>query len=168
LCQAVPIGLGERVPAATRRQANCYYSSSDAAFADRYQAYAEYDRALSGHIPLDGGWRVYSSGAGIGTGLIFRCFLGLRVERSRLVIDPAIPRELDGLTAELELAGIRLVITYRIELNGCGVLALELNGQDLPFTRGYNPYRTGGAEVTVAALRQNTVAGANRLTVRLG
>ena len=32
------------VPAATLRQANCYYSSSDAAFADRYQAGAEYER----------------------------------------------------------------------------------------------------------------------------
>ena len=119
-------------------------------------------------VPLEGGWRVYSSGAGIGTGLIFRCFLGLRAERSRLVIDPVIPVELDGLRAELEIAGIRLAITYRIELNGCGVLALELNGRDLPFTRGYNPYRAGGAEVAVAALRENTAAGANRLTVRLG
>ena len=168
LCRAVPIGLGDRVPAATRRQANCYYSSSDAAFADRYRAYAEYERALAGYIPLDGGWRIYSSGAGIATALIFRCFLGLRAEKSRLVIDPAIPKRLDGLGAELELAGIRFEITYRIEASGCGVLALELNGRDLPFSRVHNPYRTGGAEVSMAALRQSTVAGANRLTVRLG
>ena len=134
LCQAVPIGLDTRVPAATRRQANCYYSSSDAAFADRYHAYAEYDRALAGEVPLDGGWRVYSSGAGIATALIFRCFLGLRWEPSRLVIDPAIPKRLDGLRAELELGGMRFEITYRIEANGCGVRALELNGRDLPFT----------------------------------
>ena len=104
LCQIVPIGLDTRVPAATRRQANCYYSSSDAAFADRYQAYAEYGRALAGEIPLDGGWRIYSSGAGIATALILRCFLGLRLEPSQLVIDPAIPKRLDGLRAELELA----------------------------------------------------------------
>ncbi len=168
LCQAVPIGLGERVPAATRRQANCYYSSSDAAFADRYQAYAEYERALAGYIPLDGGWRIYSSGAGIATALIFRCFLGLRAEQSRLVIDPAIPKRLDGLRAELELAGIRFEITYRVESSGCGVLALELNGRDLPFSRVHNPYRTGGAEVSMAALRESTVAGLNRLTVWLG
>jgi cellobiose phosphorylase len=167
LCQAVPIGLSERVPVATRRQANCYYSSSDAAFADRYRAHAEYDRALAGDIPLDGGWRVYSSGAGIATGLIFRCFLGLRAERSRLVIDPAIPKALDGLEAELELDGIRLEIIYRIEAAGCGVLALELNGRDLPFSRGYNPYRIGDAEVPVAALRERTPAGPNRLTIRL-
>jgi cellobiose phosphorylase len=167
LCQAVPIGLDTRIPAATRRQANCYYSSSDAAFADRYQAFAEYGRALAGEIPLDGGWRVYSSGAGIGIGLIFRCFLGLRAERSRLVVDPAIPKGLDGLRAELELAGIRFEIVYRIKARGCGVLGLELNGRELPFVRRHNPYRCGGAEVSMAALRETTVAGANRLTVRL-
>ena len=40
LCQTNPIGIRDRVPAATLRQANCYYSSSDAAFMDRYEAYA--------------------------------------------------------------------------------------------------------------------------------
>jgi cellobiose phosphorylase len=46
------------VPSATLRQSNCYYSSSDAAFADRYEAYAEYGRAMRGDIPLNGGWRI--------------------------------------------------------------------------------------------------------------
>ena len=40
LCQANPIGIRAVVPTATLRQANCYYSSSDAAFDDRYQASA--------------------------------------------------------------------------------------------------------------------------------
>ena len=84
------------------------------------------------------------------------------------MIDPAIPKRLDGLRAELELAGIRFEITYRVEAKGCGVLALELNGRDLPFSRVHNPYRTGGAEVSMAALRESTVAGLNRLTVWLG
>ncbi len=38
LSQANPIGIQSMVASATLRQANCYYSSSDAAFADRYQA----------------------------------------------------------------------------------------------------------------------------------
>ena len=167
LCQAVPIGLDARVPAATRRQANCYYSSSDAAFADRYQAYAEYDRALAGEIPLDGGWRVYSSGAGIATALILRCFLGLRLEPSHLVIDPAIPKGLDGLRAELELGDMRFEITYRIAVHGCSVIALELNGRVLPFNRKLNPYRSGGAEVSMAALQENPTERLIRLTVWL-
>ncbi|HKY93399.1 MAG TPA: hypothetical protein VJM11_20270, partial [Nevskiaceae bacterium] len=80
LCLANPIGLRALVPSATLRQANCYYSSSDAAFADREQASAEYERVAKATIPLDGGWRVYSSGAGIALGLIVRRFLGLSVE----------------------------------------------------------------------------------------
>ena len=49
LCQANPIGIRSIVPQATLRQANCYYSSSDAAFDDRYQASAQYQRVARGH-----------------------------------------------------------------------------------------------------------------------
>ena len=122
---------------------------------------------LAGEIPLDGGWRVYSSGAGIATALILRCFLGLRWEPLRLLIDPAIPKALDGLRAELEWGGMRFEITYRIAAKGCGVHALQLNGRDLPFTRRPHPYRSGGAEVSMAALRENTMEGPIRLTVWL-
>src|SRR4029453_17855749 len=37
LRQAIPAGLRDAVPNACLRQANCYTSSSDAAFADRYE-----------------------------------------------------------------------------------------------------------------------------------
>src|SRR5205823_2622030 len=84
LCQANPIGIRSVVPTATLRQANCYYSSSDAAFDDRYQASAEYERIKRGTIDLDGGWRVYSSGAGIALGLIVRRLLGLSCESQGL------------------------------------------------------------------------------------
>lgn len=35
------------------------------AFADRYEASRDYDRALAGEVPLEAGWRVYSSGPGL-------------------------------------------------------------------------------------------------------
>ncbi len=73
-----------------------YYSSSDAQFADRYQASDEYARVGEGTIPFDGGWRVYSSGAGIAVGLIIRRLFGLSVEAEALRIDPVIPTALDG------------------------------------------------------------------------
>ena len=70
LCQANPIGIRDVVPTATLRQANCYYSSSDAAFADRYEASARVRaRRATATVALEGGWRVYSSGAGIALGL---------------------------------------------------------------------------------------------------
>ncbi|MEW6037616.1 MAG: hypothetical protein AB1648_05130 [Pseudomonadota bacterium] len=168
LCKANPVGIRALVPSATLRQANCYYSSSDAAFADRYQAYAEYKRVRKGEVALDGGWRVYSSGAGIGMGLVLRGLLGLRLESARLVVDPVMPKALDGLRIELELAGFELEIVYSIRSSGCGPLALSLNGSDLSFSRTPNPYRTGGAEVALDTLRAASTGGRNRLAVTLG
>ncbi len=168
LCQANPVGIRTLVPAATLRQANCYYSSSDAAFSDRYEAFAEYGRVMKGAVPLDGGWRVYSSGAGIWTRLMIQTFLGLRREKSVLVVDPVIPRSLDGLRAEMKWDGSLMEITYRIESAGCGPRGVNLNGADLPYTRGVNPYRTGAAEIPMSAVRERLKAGTNRLTVRIG
>jgi cellobiose phosphorylase len=168
LCQTNPIGIRDRVPAATPRQANCYYSSSDAAFADRYEADADYDRALRGEIALDGGWRVYSSGAGIGLGLVLRCLLGLRLERGRLVIDPVIPPDLDGLQADLTLDGHAVEVTYRVQGAGCGPLVVTLNGVALDFERGASPYRTGAAEIYLESFRAGLTAGVNRLGIVVG
>src|SRR5215470_4411077 len=57
LRQANPIGVRDVVPRAALRQANCYSSSSDAAFADRYEAIAHYDTVKTGRVKLEGGWR---------------------------------------------------------------------------------------------------------------
>jgi hypothetical protein len=80
---------------------------------------------MRGMVPLDGGWRIYSSGAGIGTRLILCCFLGLRQEKSALVLDPAIPPSLDGLRVELEMSGHSFEVIYRIESTGCGPISLK-------------------------------------------
>jgi cellobiose phosphorylase len=168
LRQACPIAVRKAVPSAARRQANCYYSSSDAAFADRYQASAEYGRIGAGAVPLEGGWRIYSSGAGIALRLIHECLLGLRRERSRLIIDPVLPPSLDGLRAEVELAGNRLHIVYRVGAAGHGPARLVLNGGDLPFSREPNPYRAGGVAVAMADLAGRLGSGDDELVIYLG
>jgi hypothetical protein len=43
------------VPCAARRQANCYYSSSDPVFADRYEGFDEYELVERGEVALEGG-----------------------------------------------------------------------------------------------------------------
>ena len=70
LRQANPVGLRDVVPNARLRQANCYASSSDAAFADRAEATARYDAVRTGAVGVEAGWRVYSSGAGIAVRLV--------------------------------------------------------------------------------------------------
>src|SRR5262249_50807091 len=74
--QAVnPIAVTEAVRGALPRQRNAYFSSSDAAFRDRYQASAEWSSARSGAVGYDGGWRIYSSGPGLYTRLVMRYVL---------------------------------------------------------------------------------------------
>jgi cellobiose phosphorylase len=167
LCQANPIGIRSIVPSATLRQANCYYSSSDAAFDDRYQASAEYERVARGTISLDGGWRVYSSGAGIALGLIVRRFLGLSYEADSLSVDPVIPSELDGLRAATSLRERAIDVIYRIGPLGCGVEELVLNGVPLAFARGENPHRLGAARVPMAIVLAALTADRNELRITL-
>lgn len=168
LCQANPIGIRSIVPQATLRQANCYYSSSDAAFADRYQANEEYQRIGRGSIALDGGWRVYSSGAGIALGLIIRRFLGVSQEARHVRIDPVIPASLNGLRVESTLGGRPVELSYQIQGAGCGVNLVALNDTPLPFNTEPNPYRRGAALVDLAAVQQALKPQGNVLRISVG
>ena len=168
LCQANPIGIRAVVPGATLRQSNCYYSSSDAAFDDRYQASAEYARVARGTIALDGGWRVYSSGAGIALGLIVRRFLGLSCESGSLRVDPVMPASLDGMRADTQLLGHTLEVRYRVGERGCGVTRVVLNRQALPFHTQPNPHRRGAAMVSLAAVSERLTGERNSLEIELG
>ncbi|HVW69607.1 MAG TPA: hypothetical protein VHB68_11565, partial [Steroidobacteraceae bacterium] len=168
LCQANPIGIRSIVPSATLRQANCYYSSSDAAFADRYHASDEYDRVTHGTIALDGGWRVYSSGAGIALSLIVRRFLGLSCEAQHLRLDPVIPSALDGLRVETTLRGRPLQVHYRIGSRGCGVLEAHLNDRPLTLSFAANPHRRGAALVALPSVLDQLSSRENILVIRMG
>ncbi len=152
LALAQPLGLVRKVASAAPRQSNCYYSSSDAAFADRYEAAREYGRVSAGTVALEGGWRIYSSGPGIGLALLWRHFVGLAFEHEAVVVDPVLPPRLDGLVAEIELDGRPLVLRYRVGSAGCGLRRITLGGTELPFARRTNPYRTGGAAISRASL----------------
>jgi cellobiose phosphorylase len=168
LRQACPADLQSAVPNARLRQVNCYTSSSDAAFADRYQASSRYDDVRTGAVAVEGGWRVYSSGAGIAVRLVREHLLGMRLWSSELGIDPVLPRALDGLRASAEIGGATVELTYRVGARGYGPKALRLNGTDLEFERADNPYREGGARVAMATLREHLRDGTNALLVELG
>lgn len=167
LCQANPIGIRDLLPQAALRQANCYYSSSDAAFRDRYQASAEYSRVNEGTIALDGGWRVYSSGAGIALGLVVRRFLGLGCEFDAMVIDPVMPAMLDGLQVRIELFGRPVTVLYAVRGAGCGVDSVTIDGQRLALTHQPNPHRRGAARIDRAEFVQRLRAG-SKIEVSVG
>ncbi|HEX2705749.1 MAG TPA: hypothetical protein VHM65_08315, partial [Candidatus Lustribacter sp.] len=165
--QANPIGIDEVVPNARLRQANCYFSSSDARFADRYEAGAEYDRVRDGRVEVDGGWRVYSSGAGIAYRLVVECLLGLTRRSASLVVDPVLPRSLDGLHASLHLGGRPVTVAYSVGGHGSGPSSVVLNGQEMAAVRLANRYRTGGLEIDMDEVQAVLRPDANHLDVTL-
>jgi cellobiose phosphorylase len=167
LCQINPIAMRGLIPSAALRQANCYYSSSDPAFADRYRAFDAYDQVKRGEVPLEGGWRVYSSGPGIAVRLIMHCFLGLRVARDALVVDPCVPTDLDGLTARVNLTGRTIEVVYRTGKTGRGPVAVELNGTTLESTRQSNRYRLAGVRIPMESWSGHLKKSGNRLTITL-
>jgi len=153
LRQAVPVGIREIVPSAELRQSNCYYSSSDAAFADRYEAGDRYGDIHTGTVALRGGWRIYSSGPGIFLGLIASRFLGVRRRGGQTVLDPVIPPELDGMTARMDFRGRTVAFIYHVTGPGAGPQAIRINGKPVEFTREANPYRPGGAIIPDTAFQ---------------
>ena len=73
-----PIAVTDAVANAAVRQRNCYFTSSDAAFHDRYEASAEWDRVRAGAVAAEGGWRVYSGGPGLFVDLLVGRMTGSR------------------------------------------------------------------------------------------
>jgi cellobiose phosphorylase len=120
LRQAIPVEYGEVVPQGDLRQANCYYSSSDVLFENRYEADTRYADVIAGKLPLCGGWRVYSSGPGIFVALVTTRLLGLRVAWDELILDPVLAPSLDGLCATLRFHGRSVTFAYRVAGPGFG------------------------------------------------
>jgi cellobiose phosphorylase len=147
LRQAIPVAYRELVPCGDIRQSNCYYSSSDVIFKNRYEADERYGEIKTGKITLKGGWRVYSSGPGIYIGLIVSRLLGLRKESGNVILDPVIPHSLDGLSASMDFMGHSVTFLYAIKENSHGPKDISINGKTIEFTVEDNPYRRGGAVI---------------------
>jgi cellobiose phosphorylase len=95
-----PIAVTDRLPHAALRQRNAYFSSSDAAFPDRYAASAEWDRVKAGRVAVDGGWRIYSSGPGLYANLLLRHALGRRRHFGERTAAPLLPAWLGDVAVD--------------------------------------------------------------------
>ena len=167
LRQAIPAGYSDIVPCADIRQANCYYSSSDAIFETRYQADRNYHEIIEGRITLRGGWRVYSSGPGIFTGIFMTCLLGIRREWGSIVIDPVMPASLDGLEAEMKIMDRCVTFVFHIGDECCGPKRISVNGTDIALAPVESQYRAGGVAVDEAIFTEMPPEGENRVEVYL-
>jgi 1,2-beta-oligoglucan phosphorylase len=167
LRQAIPVDYAEVVPQGNTRQANCYYSSSDVLFESRYAADQHYDEVVAGLRRLEGGWRVYSSGPGIYVALVVSRLLGLRIELGKLIIDPVLSRSLNGLEATLRFRERPVVFAYHVEGPGFGPRAVSVNGNAMPFDTEHNPYRPGGAVLSLEGFMGMLGAADNRVEIRI-
>ena len=140
-----PVGLGRVVPHAADRQSNVYFSSSDADFNDRVEAARRWTQLKGAAVAVRGGWRLYSSGPGLFLHIVRASLLGLRESFDEVVIDPVMPRELDGLSAACRLCDRPVTLRYRVRAGTFGPISLAVNGVPLASTRREpNPYRVGG------------------------
>lgn len=96
LLRVNPIAVTEHLSQASLRQRNTYFSSSDAAFPDRYAASEEWSRVMRGDVAVDGGWRIYSSGPGLYTNVLVRLAFGRRRHFGAPVNSPLLPKRLAG------------------------------------------------------------------------
>ncbi len=152
LLAACPIRLDLDVPSALPRQANAYFSSSDAAFMDRRQASRQFGRIRTGRVGVRGGWRVYSSGPGIYINQLVSNVLGLRASFDDVVLDPVLPKRADGLTFDVEHEGRSVRYLYHVTGDGFSPREARVNGTQLPGDRCVdNPYRPGGLLVSKRA-----------------
>ncbi|MGK2852378.1 MAG: GH36-type glycosyl hydrolase domain-containing protein [Candidatus Limnocylindrales bacterium] len=166
LLAVCPIGIAEAVPNALPRQANAYFSSSDADFADRDEASRHFGRLKSGKVGVKGGWRVYSSGPGIYLNQLISNVLGLRLAFDDVVFDPVLPARADGLTFDFELLGRPARFVYRVSGAGDSPRAIRINGHPLPTDRREaNPYRPGGMLVSRREVLASLHADANLVEI---
>ena len=121
-----------------------------------------------GKVAVRGGWRLYSSGPGLFINKVRSCLLGLRESFGDVVIDPVLPRSLDGLTVEAQLLGRPVTLVYSVRSRTSSPSAIRLNGK--PFTavtREPNPYRPGGHRLDGSALAAQLTQSQNRIEIDL-
>lgn len=167
--QAVnPVDLRAVVPQADARQANVYFSSSDADFANRHEAQMRWPELRSGGVHVRGGWRLYSSGPGLFIHKVCTCLLGLREVFDEVVFDPVLPASLDGLIARAEVCGRPVEVLYRVFERNSGPRSVTVNGLRCAMVRREaNPYRPGGLAVPKEAFRAMLKEAGNVVLVEL-
>lgn len=163
-----PADLKSSVSNALPRQANAYFSSSDADVASRYEAAERYDEIVSGKISVHGGWRIYSSGPGIFLSLVLTRMLGIRGHYGHIIIDPVLPRELNGLEATIPWENHWLTVRFEVRNATHTPNKVSLNGCELkPAKLTENPYRQGGWMIDADTFSKHLGPEGNLLEITL-
>ncbi|MGM9972830.1 MAG: GH36-type glycosyl hydrolase domain-containing protein, partial [Clostridiaceae bacterium] len=158
-----PINLKDEVENAELRQSNTYFSSSDGDFKDRYDFQKNFHKLMEGEVKVKGGWRIYSSGPGIYLNQLITNVLGIRFENMDLVLDPVIPKDLDGLEFEYIIYEKRVKLVYRVADGK--IKGLRINGQDTSFQSHKNLYRSSGVRVKKEDIEEKLTSELNTIEI---
>lgn len=142
-----PINIQKYVKNAQLRQANTYFSSSDAAFYDRYEAKENFDLVKKGKVDAKAGWRLYSSGPGIYINQLVRNVMGIRITHEGIIFDPVIPDHLKGLQISFKYKNKNIHVTYNQKEI---IQKVHINGNtfdDYVVRLEPNAYRTSGVKI---------------------
>lgn len=139
-----PINIQDLVKNADLRQSNVYSSSSDASFLTRYEAQEEFSKLKEGKIDFKGGWRIYSSGPGLYVARVINDLLGIRFKKSKLLIDPVLSAQFDGLEFNFQIYSKPVIFKYhKVATKKDYIL---INGNKIKGRSFFNPYRESGLE----------------------
>lgn len=154
LFKIIPILIQESVPNACLRQSNMYFSSSDGAFADRYDYCENFHKLYDGSVPVKGGWRLYSSGPGIYLHQLISHVLGIRFSKDRLIIDPILPPEMDQTTLSYIGFGKVYEFVYHVPDTDYDSVCATCGNQALPAANYSNPFGRTGISIPQKQLEQ--------------
>ena len=96
--------------------------------------------------------------------LISNC-LGIRQDGGDLVIDPVLPRELDGLRFDFMVNGCNVQFEYR--LSGSSAAQVTINGQAVAAEAVSNRYREGGVRINRQQLNELLKDQQNLIVIQL-
>ena len=71
--------------------------------------------------------------------------LGLRTDVGNVIIDPVLPRDMDGITAYINFLGYPITFSFAVKERTFSPKAISINGKDVNFAFEENIYRQGGA-----------------------
>lgn len=156
LLKVNPIGIRQAVPNAAPRQSNCYFSSSDAEFDNRYEAMENFSKLRTGEVGVKAGWRIYSSGPGIYLNQLISNVLGLRLQKDRVILDPILPEKCDGMHFDYRIHGKQVTIVYHLTGQSY-ISSLMIDGEAVTFETLSNPYRPGGVSFSEDCIRDGSI-----------
>ena len=150
-----PIIRRLKVKNAKPLQQNCFFSSSDGCFSNRYEAMEHFEKLRDGGVPVKTGWRIYSSGSGLYINRLINDILGIRYSRGDLVIDPVLAEDMSGLTAELVWNKKKLTIRYRKAYGK--ELTVYVDGKPVTCESLSQPYRRAGVLIQDFLIKDDSV-----------